>query len=224
MRLAKAKNRKTPPKTSHITTRPLNLWQDSPSSQEEARINILPLMDVIFCILAFFILGAVELSRQQAISLDLPKAATGTPQMREMLVVSLDDFGQLYVEQQLVTPEQLQSTIQNYHQYNPNGLMVLHAARNSTYNEVIEVLDMLRSVGGERVALATLPGDSNDSNLQNSSNAYTNYNSLPLTGTEPGSFSRDGNQGASYPRSNPSAPLLPGVPTAPDTTSQTTNN
>jgi len=59
------------------------------------------LIDVIFCILTFFILGAVGLSRQQAISLDLPKASTATTPMREMLVVSLDDFGQLYVEKQM---------------------------------------------------------------------------------------------------------------------------
>jgi biopolymer transport protein ExbD len=206
-----------------IATRPFKLWQDLSHSPGEVQINILPLMDVIFCILTFFILGAVGLSRQQAISLDLPKATSGTPQMREMLVVSLDDFGQLYVEQQVVTPDQLQSAIKNYHQYNPTGLMVLHAARNASYNEVVQVLDMLRSVGGDRVALATLPGDSTPN---------TNYNSLPSASTIPGSsyynygqpqIPANGTQGVNDPLLNQSSPLLPGVPTAPSTNSQTTN-
>ncbi|MDJ0730896.1 MAG: biopolymer transporter ExbD, partial [Crocosphaera sp.] len=100
MTASKAPQTKSP-KTS-VYSRPLKLWQDA-SSQQEVRIEILPMIDVIFCILTFFILGAVGLSRQQAISLNLPKAASGTPQMREMLVVSLDDFGQVYVEKQLVT-------------------------------------------------------------------------------------------------------------------------
>ena len=146
-----ATNRKS---RTPLPVRPLKLWLDD-SSQEEVRIEIIPLIDVIFCILTFFILAAVGFSRQQAISLDLPKASTGAPQMREMLIVSLDDLGQVYVEQQAVTKNQLYQAIRNYHQLNPGGLMVLNAARNTSYNEVVEVLDMLREVGGDRVALAT---------------------------------------------------------------------
>lgn len=150
----------TPNKTV-TAARPLRTWHDSHRIQEDVQVNIVPLIDVIFCILTFFILGAVGLSRQQAISLDLPKASTSTTPMREMLVVSLDDIGQLYVEKQMVTRDQLFEAIENYHQNSPNGLMVLNASRNASYNEVVGILDLLRQVGGDRVALATLPGESN---------------------------------------------------------------
>lgn len=142
-----------------LPVRPLRLWQDNTSNQE-VRIEILPMIDVIFCILTFFILAAVGFSRQQALNLNLPKANTGTAQMREILVVSLDDFGQLYLEKQPVSKVQLYSAIKNYHNLNPTGLMVLHASKNVSYNEVIQVLDMLKEVGGDRVALATLAGES----------------------------------------------------------------
>jgi biopolymer transport protein ExbD len=126
---------------------------------DDARIEIIPLIDVIFCILTFFLLAALQLTRQQAISVDLPKASSGTPQMREMLMVSLDDFGQIYVEQQQInSKDQLTQSLQNYRSTNPNGLMVLYASRTASYNDVIQVLDLLRDVGGERVSLATLPG------------------------------------------------------------------
>ncbi len=128
---------------------------DSPS--EEVRIEIIPLIDVIFCILTFFILAAVSLTRQSAINVDLPAAATGRPQMREMLVVSVDPIGQTYVEQQPVTRDQLYQTLLNYQQTNPQGLMVLYASRSTSYNDVVGVLDLLRSVGGNQVALATFP-------------------------------------------------------------------
>lgn len=117
----------------------------------------MPLIDVIFCILTFFLLAAVNFTRQQAISLNLPQAKTGTPQMRDMLIVTIDDIGQLYVEKQLVTRSLLSAHIEEYNENNPNGLMVLYAAQNSTYREVVEVLDILREVGGDRVALATIP-------------------------------------------------------------------
>ncbi|MDJ0658089.1 MAG: biopolymer transporter ExbD [Crocosphaera sp.] len=211
MTASKAPQKKSP--NSSVYSRPLKLWQDG-SSQQEVRIEILPMIDVIFCILTFFILGAVGLSRQQAISLDLPKAASGTPQMREMLVVSLDDFGQVYVEKQLVTRNQLFDQIKSYHQLNPEGLMVLHASRNATYNEVIQVLDMLREVGGDRVALATLPGENeagssswNDPSLS----PFPSQNSLP--GGYPNNFpSTLPNNPANGVGNYPTNPVLPSQP------------
>ena len=135
---------------------PMKLWQDD-SQASGANIEILPLIDVIFCILTFFILAAVNFSRQQAISLDLPQAKTGTPQLQNILIVTIDDLGQLYVDKDLVNRNDLAWEIKKFNQANPNGLMTLYAAKNSTYREVVEVLDVLREVGGDRVALATLP-------------------------------------------------------------------
>ena len=166
-----------------INSRPFKFHQAPSNIEQEVRIEIVPLIDVIFCILTFFILGAVGLSRQQAIGLDLPKAQTGTPQMREMLVVSLDEFGQVYLEQQAVTREQLSQSIQRYHELNPDGLMVLHASRNASYNEVINVLDSLRQIGGDRVALATLPGQPSP---QDSWLPSPNNPALPPNNTYPG--------------------------------------
>ena len=134
----------------------MKLWQDD-SEASGANIEILPLIDVIFCILTFFILAAVNFSRQQAISLDLPQAKTGTPQLQNILIVTIDDIGQLYVDRELVSRSDLAWEIKKYNQANPDGLMTLYAAKNSTYREVVEVLDVLREVGGDRVALATLP-------------------------------------------------------------------
>jgi biopolymer transport protein ExbD len=129
---------------------------------EEVQIQIIPLIDIIFCILTFFLLAALQFTSQQAISVDLPKASTGTtPQMRQMLIVTLDSIGQIYVEQQPVGMEELSQSLQAYRQLNPNGMMVLNASRTSSYNDVVEVLDRMRQVGGDRVALATLPGSSN---------------------------------------------------------------
>lgn len=124
---------------------------------EEARIEILPLIDVIFCILTFFILGAVSLTRQSAIGVDLPSAGTGTPQMREMLLVSLDPIGQLYFEQQPVSRKQLSDLLQAEYEANPRKLAVLYASRSAKYDDVVDILDLLRAIGGDRVALATLP-------------------------------------------------------------------
>ncbi|MEM9007140.1 MAG: biopolymer transporter ExbD [Cyanobacteria bacterium P01_F01_bin.86] len=136
---------------------------------EDVRIEIIPLIDVIFCILTFFILAAVGLTRQQAIDLDLPNASTGSalpPQglgtaavLRQRLYVSIDAIGQVYLDQQPVTLDFLYDALLRHQQDSPEGLIVLYAARDARYEDVIQVLDLLRSVGGDRVALATLPGE-----------------------------------------------------------------
>jgi biopolymer transport protein ExbD len=127
------------------------------STETDVRIEIVPLIDVIFCILTFFILAAVTLTRQTAISVDLPRAGTGAPQLRQLLVVSVDPIGQTYLEKQPISRESLAAALQNFKQQNPDGLMVLYASKAASYNDVVQVLDLLRDVGGDRVALATLP-------------------------------------------------------------------
>jgi biopolymer transport protein ExbD len=139
---------------------------DAPA--EEVQIQIIPLIDVIFCILTFFILAALQFTRQQAISVDLPKATTGTTlpnygglggnnQFRQMLVVTISNTGQLFVDQKPVDRALLLQSLQTYIVQNPNGTLVLNASPNAFYNDVIQVIDLMRSVGGDRVALATNP-------------------------------------------------------------------
>ena len=127
-------------------------------ASEEVRIELIPLIDVIFCILTFFLLAALQLTRQQAINVNLPKASTGKPQSQDMLIVSVDEVGKTFIEQQPVNTVDLEKFVRRYNQVNPRGVVVLYAPKEAKYNDVVQVLDLLREVGGDRVALATLPG------------------------------------------------------------------
>ncbi|QJB28191.1 ExbD/TolR family protein [Limnospira fusiformis] len=124
---------------------------------DEGRIELLPLIDVVFCILTFFILAALQLTRQQAINVDLPRAGTGETQMQKMLVVGVDIRGDTYIDQQRVNSQQMQRALERFLRWNPSGLVVLYAPKDARYNDVVQVLDKMRAVGGDRVALATLP-------------------------------------------------------------------
>jgi biopolymer transport protein ExbD len=99
-------------------------------------------------------------SRQQAIGIDIPKATSGTPSARELLMVTLNDAGQIFLEQQpMVAPAQLVEAVKQYRIAKPNSSIVLYAAKQVSYDKVVEILDVLRGVAGDRVALATLPTD-----------------------------------------------------------------
>ncbi|MBW4546413.1 MAG: biopolymer transporter ExbD [Symplocastrum torsivum CPER-KK1] len=203
-------NKKIDSNPTALAPRPLRLRMDAPV--EEVRVEIIPLIDVVFCILIFFILAAVSFSRQQAISVDLPKASTGTPQGREILVVSLNDLGQVYVEQQpVVTKDDFYQKLRAYRKENPNGLMALYASTNATYNDVVQVLDLLREVGGDRVALATLPGESEPT--PGATAVPPPATGVPGFSPTPGTNQFDP-YGTGIPGipSNPTQPSLPGIP------------
>ncbi len=183
---------------------------------EEVQIQIIPLLDVIFCILTFFILAALQFTRQQAINVDLPKASTGRGSAvtqataSQILPVSIDALGQTYVEKQAVKREQLAEILKNYVNQNPNGVLVLNASRSATYNDVIETLDLLRQVGGDRVSLGIIPGSS--SAPSNSSPPL-----IPSFPVNPGAAPAPNTAPVApiNPQGNPNLNLLPNAPVQP---------
>lgn len=150
---------------------------DTPS--DEGRIELLPLIDVVFCILTFFILAALQLTRQQAITVDLPKASTGETQMQKMLIVGIDPQGRTYIDQQVLNASQLDQQLKRFKRWNPSGLMVLYAPKDARYNDVVQVLDQMRAVGGSRVALATLPSSAETPAAENQNPATPGTNPEP---------------------------------------------
>ncbi|HEY9906062.1 MAG TPA: biopolymer transporter ExbD [Thermosynechococcaceae cyanobacterium] len=198
----------------------MKIHSDTPT--EDVQIQIMPLIDVIFCILVFFILAALQLTRQQGISVDLPKASTGAPQMRDMVVVTIDASGQQFVDKQPINPAQLRSLLRDYQQKNPRGMLVLNASSGRAYSEVVQVLDTMRSVGGDRVALSTAPTNANQlpeaNSVPNSTGRPTDpratpsISPFPLYGT-PSPYSPSNPGQSAPPGQNPSNsnPLSPGA-------------
>jgi biopolymer transport protein ExbD len=192
------------------------------SSNEEVQIQIIPLIDVIFCILTFFLLAAVQFSRQQAINVDLPKANTGTSsniktarQQGQILPVTIDAIGQTYVEKQPVKREELTEILKKYVQENPSGVLVLNASRTSSYNDVIETLDILRQVGGDRVSLGIIPGSPSPT-TNTPANLPVNPAAVPAPNIAPPSGIKEEGNFNLNPQTPNLAPL-PGAPAQPQT-------
>ncbi|MGF1986358.1 MAG: ExbD/TolR family protein [Nostoc sp. ZfuVER08] len=198
---------------------------------EEVQIQIIPLIDVVFCILTFFLLAALQFTRQQAINVDLPKASTKSvsaiASQSGNQIVTIDAVGNTYIEKQPVKREDLAQRLKLYLQANPNGVIVLNASRTATYNDVIETLDLLRQVGGDRVSLGIIPGPSqsptNPLNQPPVPSFPVNPGEAPVPGINP-----EGNLTPRFPSvpgqnispinpdiSNPAVPVAPGSQSTP---------
>ncbi|MEH2173832.1 ExbD/TolR family protein [Nostoc sp.] len=177
---------------------------------EEVQIQIIPLIDVVFCILTFFLLAALQFTRQQAINVDLPKASpstvSGITSQSGSVIVTIDAVGNTYIEKQPVKQEDLRQSLKQYLQANPNAVVVLNASRTATYNDVIETLDLLRQVGGDRVSLGIIPGPSQPSINSPNQSTVPSFPINPGTGAVPG-INPEGNITPKFPLAPNSVPF-----------------
>ena len=193
---------------------------DLDNSTDDAQIQILPLIDVIFCILTFFIMAVVQLQRPQGVNVDIPKAETGTVQPPDRLIVTLSSTGQTFLGSEEVDRNTLADKARKYLDNKPDGLVVLNASQNAFYSDVISILDLMRKIGGNRVALATnpattptptptIPGPS--LGIPGYSNPYGNPGLNPTNPLNPGLNPNPLNPGLNNPGLNNPSLLNPGA-------------
>lgn len=121
----------------------------------DVRIEIIPLIDIIFCILVFFLLGAVSTAKTEGLNVDLPQASSAQTQFGDTLIVEVDVLGQIIIQNTVVSKEQLSQLLAAYVAQKPQGVVVFQADKRLNYETVIGLFDLLRKVGGTRVALGT---------------------------------------------------------------------
>ncbi|MBO0351295.1 biopolymer transporter ExbD [Phormidium pseudopriestleyi FRX01] len=126
---------------------------DEPESQ--AQINIVPMIDVIFSILAFFIISSMFLSKSEGLPVNLPQASTATVQTETVkLTISIDAEGMLMLDEQAVTLGDLEQAVRDRMKAEPISVVVLKADKTVEHGQVVEVMDRVRRIEGAKLAIA----------------------------------------------------------------------
>ena len=120
----------------------------------ENRIDILPMIDIIFAVLSFLIISSLYLSRVDTIPIDLPKATSSLRQDSRFINIFIDKSGVIFLNKQKISLEEVSIKMANLVIKSKN-LVVLHADKNVSHGEVINVLDLLRSIDGLKIAIST---------------------------------------------------------------------
>jgi biopolymer transport protein ExbD len=121
-----------------------------------AQINIVPLIDVTFAILTFFIVSSLSLSKSEGLPVNLPKASTSQVQdSPAKITVTLDAQGKFMVDKKSVNLDQIESTVRQVMGSNPSALIVLNADKSVNHGNVVEVMDRLRRIKGAKLGIAT---------------------------------------------------------------------
>lgn len=118
------------------------------------RINILPMIDVIFAILVFFIVSSLYLTRSEGLPVNLPRASTTEVQQEEQITVSLDPEGQLTINSQPSNIEQLKTDLEALIDENATTTVVINADTAVRHGLVVDAMDQIRQIPRAQLAIA----------------------------------------------------------------------
>ncbi len=126
------------------------------SLQRRPRIEIIPLIDVIFFLLASFLMVSLSMVKNQGIPVRLPVAATGKPNLADASVtVTVSRQGTFYFNKQAMSLEAMRRQLQALQRRDPDLRVILQGDAGSDFGDVVKALDEMRKLGIERVALQT---------------------------------------------------------------------
>ncbi|HIK46007.1 MAG TPA: biopolymer transporter ExbD [Leptolyngbyaceae cyanobacterium M65_K2018_010] len=121
------------------------------------QINIVPMIDVVFAVLAFFILSSLFLTRNEGMTVSLPGARHGEAQPQRQVTVTLDASGATFIGDQPVADGQLLEAVQTLVPHTGGGLVVIRADQSVSHGRVVAIMDRLRALEGIQLAIATDP-------------------------------------------------------------------
>ena len=124
---------------------------------EKARIELIPMIDTMAFLLVFFMIASLAMTQQMGLTVDLPRAATATPQTSadRMLVVTMDRQGNLFLNKQTVRWGALEQAVRERLRARPELVVVVNADENLRHGAVVRVIDVIRRAGAQRMSIAT---------------------------------------------------------------------
>ncbi len=117
-------------------------------------IELLPLIDLIFLLLAAFIYAAQSMTVHRALPVELPGATTGRVEHREYVTVTVTRGGAIYLRGESVSVEELTARVRALLASDPAARISLDADRKADYGRAIRALDALRAAGAKGVRLS----------------------------------------------------------------------
>lgn len=124
-------------------------------SEKGLEINIVPMIDVIFSILAFFIISTLFLTQSQGFPVDLPQASNTQQQANTEITVTVQEDGQIAFNEEEVSLEQLVTRVKQTAANSQETIVIINADEAVSHGKVVTVMDNLRGIDGVRLAIAT---------------------------------------------------------------------
>src|SRR5210317_1446519 len=124
------------------------------AAEDEANIDLTPMLDVVFIMLIFFIVTA-SFIKEAGIEVNRPEASTAEPKENVNILVAINATNEIWMDKRRIDVRAVRANIERLHAENPKGAVVIQADNESNTETVAGVLDAAREAGVYDVSLAT---------------------------------------------------------------------
>ncbi|MHB1156165.1 MAG: ExbD/TolR family protein [Phycisphaerales bacterium] len=128
--------------------------------RKRARIEIIPLIDIIFFLLATFIMVSLSMTKNQGVQVALPTASTSTSQgdqqeLDKAVTLSVTEKGDVFYNKEKITIAQLPMKLQTLKSTSKDPKVIINSDGNANFKNVVAVLDEVRRIGIAKVGINT---------------------------------------------------------------------
>ncbi len=124
------------------------------AAEDEAQIDLTPMLDVVFIMLIFFIVTA-SFIKEAGVEVNRPEASTSNPKENVNILIAVTANDEVWMDGRRIDVRAVRANVERIHAENPKGAVVIQADNTSTTETVVAVLDASREAGVFDVSLAT---------------------------------------------------------------------
>jgi len=125
----------------------------SPIPKKHARIEIIPLIDIMFFLLASFMMVSLSQTTMKGMKVQLPTGASGqTQSKKDYISLSVDKDGYYYFDKTKIALEEILPRLQQVYRTNPDAKIFIRGDREAVHGNVTRMLDQIRSSGFSKIS------------------------------------------------------------------------
>mgnify|MGYP001209875494 FL=1 len=121
--------------------------------EEDADIDITPMLDIVFIMLIFFIVTATFV-KESGIDVTRPDAETAIKQNRVAILIAIRDNNEIWINRRKVDLASVRANVEKLHAENPQGGAVIQADRQAETGVLVEIMDQVRLAGVGAISIA----------------------------------------------------------------------
>ena len=127
------------------------------NNESENSINILPMIDIIFAILSFFIISSLYLTKIDSIKVNLPKSSTANREQNKPQIITIDDNEKIYFNSNEILLKNISALIRTNIENIEEPIVILRADTSVKHGLIVNLLDELRKIENLKIAVSTEP-------------------------------------------------------------------
>ena len=123
--------------------------------ETEYSINILPMIDIIFAILSFFIISSLYLTKIDTIKVNLPKSSTAVREQNKPQIITIDNNENIYFNSNEISLTNMSSIIRTNIENLEEPIVILRADTSVKHGFIVNLLDELRKIENLKIGIST---------------------------------------------------------------------